>query len=184
MAIKSKQIEKNLATSIQISAFSGAGADDVVTSVITTALSTAGNGGVSVPLQVSTSVDVIGVITSSPNNRVEIWNATTKDKINDVNGEEVFGRLTQSGGVYTLTYFSLNPTTGAETAHTLAATSIDFEFNYRFDFERFPTDAPIAVGATQRNARPQRCRKNLFRKADGHGTKHHCRFNKNPNLYQ
>jgi len=148
MAIKSKQIEKNLSASIQIAGFSAAGADDVVTSAITTALSTAGNGGVSVPLQVSSNIDTIGVITASPNNRVEIWDNTTKDKIVDSSGEEVYGRITESGGVYTLTYYSLNASTGVETAYSFGnTTSIDFEFNYRFDFARFPTDAPIAVGA-------------------------------------
>lgn len=144
--IKSKQIEKFLAASIQITGFTAAGADDVVTSVVTTALSTAGNGGVSVPLQVSSGVEGLGVITTAPSNRIEIWANATKDKINDGAGEEVYGRLTESGGVYTLTYYSLNSTTGAETAYSFSSsTSIDFEFNYRFDFARFPTDAPIQV---------------------------------------
>ncbi len=148
MGIQAKQIDKNLAASIQISGFSAAGVDDVVTSVITTALSTAGDGGASVPLQASTSVSTIGVVTTTPNNRVEVWANATKDKITDSNGEEVYGRITESGGVYTLTYYSLNPSTGAETSYSFSSTtSIDFEFTYRFDFNRYPTDAAIAVSA-------------------------------------
>lgn len=145
--VKAKQIEKNLSAYVRVGAFSATGTDDVVTTPITTALNTAGDGGVSVPLQPSTAVGTIGVITTSPNNRVEIYNATTKEKINDASGDEVYGRLTHSGGVYTLSYFTL-PSSGTETAYNFASsTSIDFEFSYRFDFGRYPTDGAIAVRA-------------------------------------
>lgn len=146
--IQSKQVNKILEACIRVSAFTADGASDVVTTPITTALSTAGNGGVSVPLQVSSSVTTVGVVTASNLNRIEIYNATTKAKISDGSGNEVYGRLTESGGVYTLTYYSL--VSGSETAYTsFSSQSIDFEFIYRFDFERLPSSA--AVGVKQRN---------------------------------
>jgi hypothetical protein len=149
MGVQAKQIDKILSAPIRVSAFSATGASSTVTTPITTALSTAGNGGVSVPVQVSSSISVIGIITASPYNRVEIYNATTKDKIKDSNGDEVFGRITEAGGVYTLTYYTL-PDSGTETSYSaFSSTSIDFEFNYRFDFDRFPADGAIAI--TSRN---------------------------------
>ncbi len=144
--IQSKQISKLQIAPVRVSGFTGVGASTVITSAVTTALSTAGDGGVSVPLQITTST-AIGVVTTGTNNRVEIYNATTKDKIKSTNGDEVYGRITESAGVYTLTYYTL--VNGVETAYTLASTSIDFEFNYKFDFYRFPSDA--VIGITSRN---------------------------------
>jgi hypothetical protein len=141
MAIKTKQIDWTQYASIKITGQAGAGASTVVTASITTALSTAGRGNVSVPLQVSTSGGV-GVITAPPDNRVEIFANGTKNKIT-VAGNELFGRLTESGGAYTLTYFSL--VAGAETATNLPASStIDFDFIYCFDAARLPINAITA----------------------------------------
>ena len=145
--LRAKQISKLLAAQIRVAGFAASGSSNVVTTPITTALSTAGDGGVSVPLQVSAS-NGLGVVTSAPNNRIEIYDATSKAKISSA-GFEVYGRLTEAAGVYTLSYFTL-PSSGVEAAHTWgASTSIDFEFAYRFDFARFPTDA--IVGITTRN---------------------------------
>lgn len=146
--IQSKQIEHIESAYVRIAGFSATGASNNATTAITTALSTAGRGGVSVPLQVSTSENVVGVITTGSFNRVELWNGTTKQKMSDSTGNEVFGRLTQSGGVYTLTYYTLQ--SGTETAFTFAsATTVDIEFAYRFDFHRVPADS--AIGVKQRN---------------------------------
>lgn len=132
--VQSKQISKIISGSTAIAGFSAAGASNNISTVLGTALSTAGSGGVSVPLQPSTGETVIGVVTSGAANRVEI---------NDGNlftpaGNEVYGRVTETGGVYTLTYYS--SVGGTETAYTLPATTIKFEFNYRFDFARLPAD--------------------------------------------
>lgn len=152
MGIQSKQINKTLAAAVRVSGFSANGGSNTVTTAITSALSTAGDGGLSVPVQVA-STD-IGVITSGTNNRIEIWDATSKDKFVASNGEEVYGRLTESSGVYTLTYYTL-PNTGTETAYSFgSSTSIDFEFGYRFDFYRYPTDAAIATVARNINQDP------------------------------
>ncbi|MGA7934723.1 MAG: hypothetical protein WCA35_14355 [Kovacikia sp.] len=142
--VPAKQIIKVLSAPIRVSGFAAAGPDDVVTSVITTALSSAGNAGVSVPLQVSSAVTAVGIITSPPGNRTEIYNATSKDKIAHSSGNEVYGRITESGGVYTLTYYYYSDA-GVETPYSFASTSIDFEFNYRFDFDRLPAEAIVAI---------------------------------------
>ena len=144
---KAKQISKLLAAQIRVAGFAASGSSNVVTTPITSALSTAGDGGISVPLQVSAS-NGLGVVTTAPNNRIEIYDATSKAKISSA-GFEVYGRLTEAAGVYTLSYLTL-PSSGVEAAHTWGvSTNIDFEFVYRFDFARFPTDA--IVGITTRN---------------------------------
>jgi len=141
MGIKSKQIEKLVSSWIRVSGFTASGTSGVVTTVITTALSTAGDGGVSVPLQ-DASLTQVGVVVSG-NNRVEIYDSTTKQKIKDTNGNEVYGRITSASNVYTLTYYVL--VNGTETSYSFESTSIDFEFVYRFDFERLPQDFAVAV---------------------------------------
>lgn len=144
--IPAKQIIKIQAAFVRVSGFTASGVDDVVTTAITTALSTAGAGGVSVPVQPSVS-EGLGLITSGANNRIEIYNATSKDKILAANGEEIYGRITESGGIYTLTYYTLS-NAGSETSYSFSgSTSIDFEFPYRFDFARYPTDGAIGVRA-------------------------------------
>jgi hypothetical protein len=144
--LKAKQIDKQLAGLIRVVGFSASGTSDPVTADITTALSTAGEGGVSVPLQVADTTQ-IGVVTSSPNNRVEIYDGTTLAKLDDGSGNEVYGRLTQASNVYTLSYYSL--VSGVETAYTMSAIDIDFEFAYKFDFARLPYD--FAIGIKTRN---------------------------------
>lgn len=144
--VPAKQIIKIQSAFVRVGGFTANGSSNTATTAITTALSTAGAASTSVPLQPSVS-EGLGVITTGSNNRVELYDATTKDKIQAANGEEVYGRLTEASGVYTLSYYTL-PNTGVETAYTFSgATSIDFEFPYRFDFARFPTDGAIAIRA-------------------------------------
>lgn len=144
MGIQAKQIDRIQAAFVRVSGFTASGTSSTVTTAISTALSTAGDGGVSVPVQISTSSG-LGIITTGANNRVEIYNAATKDKIASSTGEEVYGRITESSGVYTLTYYSNE--SGTETSYSFTSTSIDFEFPYRFDFHRLPTDAGISVAS-------------------------------------
>ena len=141
MAIQRKQLNFNLFAPLGVSGFSASGVDDVVTAVITTALSTAGRGGVSVPLQVSSS-DSVGVITAG-DNRTEIIASATKQRLSDANGNEVYGKLTETGGIYTLSYYSL--INGVETAYTMPSTSVDFFFNYCFDANRLPPNFAVAL---------------------------------------
>jgi hypothetical protein len=137
--VQSKQVKKFIDSYVGVTSFTASGTSTVVTTAITTALSTAGEGGVSMPLQVASSSQVGAIVTG--NNRVEIYDSTTKEKLVS-SGLEVYGRLTQSAGVYTLSYFVLDA--GVETAVTIA-TDINFEFPYRFDFARVPSDFAISV---------------------------------------
>jgi hypothetical protein len=100
------------------------------------------------PVVASPDQNAIGIITTGVTNRVEIYASQTNNKIADANGNEIYGRITEAGGVYTISYFSLQ--NGTELGVTMAAgTAIDFEFNYRFDFARLPADFSIAL--TSRN---------------------------------
>lgn len=142
MAVKRRQLDFPIVAPIGISGFTAVGTSSVVTSVITTALSTAGDGGVSVPLQASSN-NSVGVVTTGTTNRVEIVSASTKERLIDASGNEVYGRLTESGGIYTLSYYSL--ISGTETAYTMPSTSIDFYFNYCFDAYRLPADFAVRL---------------------------------------
>lgn len=151
MRLQSKQIEKLLQGFVRISGLSAVNATSstVITTPLTTVLGTAGQGGVAVPLQVATTTTE-GVITSGQNNRAEIYDAVTKDKIfNQVgpnSGEEVYARVTEAAGVYTAEYYYLANGTGIETAFSFpATTSIDVELIYQFTFEHTPSDFATAV---------------------------------------
>jgi hypothetical protein len=125
--------------------FSATGASSVVTTPITTVLSTAGDGGVSVPLQVFTTT-AVGLVTTGADNLVLVAATASKKPIADAAGNEVYGRLTEATGVYTLTYYTL--VAGVETAYTFAsATNIDFYFVYQFDSDRMPRNAGVSISA-------------------------------------
>jgi hypothetical protein len=137
--LQSKQIEKFQIAKMGVSAFSAAGTDDVVTTEITTA---AGVDGV--PVQVG-SATTEGFITTGANNKAWVLDATTKTTIDDGLGNEVYGRLTEAAGVYTLSYYSIQ--SGTETAVTLSATTIDFFVSYNYSFKNLPNDALIRVNS-------------------------------------
>ncbi len=146
MRFKAKQIRQVLSAFVAVNGFSATGTEDVATPEITTALSSAGRGNIAVPLQVSAGPDGSGVVTSG-NNRVLIYDATTKDKLVNSNDNEVFGRITEAAGVYTISYFTLE--SGVETAHDIGTVDIDYQFAYRYEFKDLPADALILV--PQRN---------------------------------
>ena len=129
--IAAKQVYKVLGASVGVAAFniatSGVSVD--VTTWVTTALGTAGVNGGSVAVQVAANDTTPGIKTGDI---VEIYDSATWDKINDWNGNEVYGRITESAGVYTLSFYSL--VAGTETAYTIATWNIDFIFTYQFDF--------------------------------------------------
>lgn len=145
MLLQPKQISKIITAPVKIAAFtfsSGESAEDV-TAELTTALNLAGNNGTSVPLQTSGDVFTQGVVVSSPNNRCEVYDNVTKEKLTTATGEEVYGKLTFAASVYTLTLYYLDG--GAETLHTTTGdVDIDFDFSYRFTFEKLPADALIS----------------------------------------
>lgn len=129
---------------VRISNFSANGASNNITSVISTALGTAGRGGLAVPLQASVA-EGLGVVTNGSTSRAYVYSAIGQDAFTTGDGEIVYGRVTESSGVYTLSYYTLTDA-GQETAYSFSSsTAIDFDFNYRFDAARVPTDAIIRV---------------------------------------
>lgn len=148
MRIKSKQIKKYFAAPVRVSGLVVllSATSSTITTQITTALSSAGYGTTSVPVVYSTLETEPGVIKTAYN-RCELYNTATGNKIEYL-GNEVYGRLTESSGVITLTYYYMLD--GTETSYSFqTAMTIDFEFNYRFEFKDLPTDAIIAI--KQRN---------------------------------
>lgn len=144
--IKSKQLDWVNAALIRLGNVAVGAVNSInITTALTTALSTAGRGGVSVPLQVSGNENSVGVITTTNLNTVQIQSTATKNKFADTNNNEVYGRITEAAGVYTLSFFTL--VNGTETAYTFAATNIDIDLPYRFDAARLPADFAIALNA-------------------------------------
>ena len=145
---KRKQIDATLDGYIRISSLAVTGLSTNITTALATALSTAGRSGVSVPAQVSSSSESVGVVTSK---RVEVFDNATKLKLSDGpadGNDEVYGKITESAGVYTLSYFTNEA--GTETAFSFpSASTVIIEFPYRYDFARLPTD--FAISLTQRN---------------------------------
>lgn len=135
------QIQGRLGCQLKVGNFaSGTGTSVVVTTPITTLLATAGQGGVSVPLQVAGASPGQGVITSAALNRSSINLNTSGDQIEN-NNNLVYGRITEAAGVYTLSYF-YRDAAGAEQAHTMGSSvNIDFTFNYYFSLGTLPEDA-------------------------------------------
>lgn len=80
---------------------------------------------------------VAGVITDAPNNRVVIVDASTETFIEDAQGQRVYGRITYSAGVWTLSFFTNEA--GVETAHSLASHNINMYFWKVFTLAQLPT---------------------------------------------
>lgn len=148
MRVKGKQINKLFSGYIRVSGSSVTGSSVDVTTDITSILTTAGYNGQPLLLTPSTGPNSGGVIVDVPYNRVEIFDNLGKEKIVDA-GKEVYGRITELLGVYTLSFY-FKDDSNIETVHTFgAATPIDFEFAYRFEFGELPTE--IFIGLTSRN---------------------------------
>ncbi len=140
-----KQINKVISAPIKITnlAVSSGNSSATITSALTSALAVAGNNGVSVPVQVSSSVFTTGIIVASPLNKAEVFDNTSKEKIATNTNHEVYGRITFSSG-YTLSFYYLD-NSGIEQTYTFGSNqNIDFDFNYRFTFDTLPSDALIS----------------------------------------
>lgn len=144
--IKSKQIDRIISTYVRVNGVTAGGDRIQVTGEIGLALNSAGNNGTGVPVQDSTNVNTPGVIVNGTNNRVEIYDASTKKKISDADGNEIYGRIESLGGIYSLNFYVLSG--GTETDYTFPTPqSIDFEFGYRFTFATLPADAILFIQA-------------------------------------
>lgn len=95
--------------------------------VVTTEMSGKSPGGDSV---------TAGVITTG-NNKVVIKDSSTETFIEDAGGQRVYGRVTESAGVWTVTYYTNEA--GVETAHSLASSNIEIYFKEVFTSANRPT---------------------------------------------
>ncbi len=139
--IKAKQIEKQLAGYVYFEQTGATGTSSVVTTALTTALETAGDNGRAVPFRVASSTDT-GVIATG-NNIVGVYNEDG-DRISNDEGLEVYGRVTQASGVYTVSYFISDE--GVETAYNIgAAQTLRLSVPYKFSFHDLPADAIVGT---------------------------------------
>lgn len=149
--VQRKQIKAFLGGRIYIAgyAFAGGANNFSATAQLTTALATAGRSNSAVPLQTYIADTRQGVLAAG-RNIVEIYNATTKQKITDASGNEVYGRI---DATWTVSLFS--EIAGVETAYTLvAATTLDYAVPYIFTFDSLPEDALLGVKSTYVNDDP------------------------------
>ena len=74
---------------------------------------------------------VEGVYTVPPQNVVYMYNADTGKSFQDSSGRQIFARLTEAAGVWTLSYFVL--IAGVETAHDFTGSGdVGEPYNYRY----------------------------------------------------
>lgn len=81
-----------------------------------------------------------GVITSAPDNRVEVVGKDDFREVEDPSGNRVYGRITESSGTWTLTYY-VN-IAGVETAHSLSSQNIRYLYREVFTAATRPTLTP------------------------------------------
>ncbi len=150
--IQAKQLNKPMIAPVQISglSFPAAATMDVSTALAAT-VSTAGAGvspfaaSTSVPHQTASGTQM-GWVLTPPDNRVEVYTTAAGNKIASSANNEVYGRLTAAGAVYTLSLYEL--IAGIETAYAMPAiTSIRGEFDYLYTFDALPYNAITALNA-------------------------------------
>lgn len=74
---------------------------------------------------------VVGVYTTPPQNKVYLRNRQTGKAFQDSNGQQVIGRLTESTGVWTLSFFVISA--GSETAYNFTgSTDVGATFDMRW----------------------------------------------------
>lgn len=138
--LQAKQIEKFTYGRMGIIGFAATGLSDVVTTQISSAASSD-----SVPVQVGSSTTE-GFITTGTDNKALVVDTTSKQAIDDGLGNEVYARLTEAAGVYTLSYYSIQ--SGSETAVDIGTVTIDFFINYSYSFKNLPVNVLTRVNST------------------------------------
>lgn len=137
--LQAKQISKFLAGFIGLSGLAVTSANSVnVTSALTTALTSGGNGGASVPLQAAVANTTMGVIVAG-DNEMDVFDNVTQQPVT-ISGQKVYARISLAGGVYTASFFVR--TAGAETAQSINGT-VQVVVPYLFDFVNYPSDSAI-----------------------------------------
>lgn len=137
--LHAKQVARLISAFVDLSGVAVSNANSAnITSALTTTLATAGDGGVAVPLQPRTT-SAVGVITSG-NNVTDVFESVSRD-VPTVQGNAVYARVTESGGVYTASFF-YRAADGTETATTLDG-NYTLAIGYTFDLHRLPVDSLI-----------------------------------------
>ena len=91
-----------------------------------------------------------GVITSAPQNVVQIAEKTTGGEIEDGQGDKVYARITEAAGTWTLSFFTNEA--GTETAHSLTSQDIKFLYREVFTLENKPTIGASVLTYDSQNA--------------------------------
>jgi hypothetical protein len=99
----------------------------------------------------STGQTVLGVVVNAPNNKAILRHAAggaqENTPIEDVDGDQVFGRVTEAAGVWTLTYFA--DKSGVETSHNFTgATDIRWYYQELYnsmDPAQWPVYSELAI---------------------------------------
>lgn len=139
--LQAKQVSKFLAAFIVLTNQSVASANTLnVTSALTTAVATAGNNGVSVPLNANGAYNAEGVITGS-NSIVPVYAYPSGQPI-EIAGNQVYGVITYAASVYTVSFYTL--VSGTQTAATLNQ-AVNLLIPYSFSFGDLPYTAILGV---------------------------------------
>lgn len=145
------------AQEIQIQSFRGgfgylrgltttAGVSLDISTPLASLLATITKSGGSLPLQVaSTALPYVpGVVTAVALNKVEIRDVNDDYFRDPVTGDDVYGRITNAGAVWTLSYFT--STGGVESPYTMAAAqTISCSVPLVFQWEDFPVSLDLSV---------------------------------------
>jgi hypothetical protein len=78
-----------------------------------------------------------GVITSGAYNQVYIVDSSTGTFLEDVGGQRIYGRITYSAGVWTLSFYTNEA--GVETSASISSTNIDIFYREVFSVASLPT---------------------------------------------
>ena len=118
-----------------------------LTAAVTAFANVAGRNGTEVPVQVATDIDTQGFVTYGI-----VQLSDTNDKpMADSSGNEIYGKLTELAGAYTLLFFSRVGT--VETAFTMPRDTVfNAVIGYRFQLHRLPPSAmrsPLSVRVSQ-----------------------------------
>lgn len=146
--IQAKQVKKIFSGPVKIVGLSvpSSSLSIVVTTQLTSACTSAGDNGTSVPLVSSAATTANGIAVTAPANKCEIWNNTTKQKFTESTSQnEIYGKLTIASTTYTLSFFYID-NTGTENTYTFTSgVTIDFDFIYRYRFHELPADAAVST---------------------------------------
>ena len=143
-----KTIEKLLLSYIYLNGVTIASSTAVITAAATTALATGSTLGTSVPVQPSDEANGTDGIFTGTMRLPVVDNSTLEGLTDDTTNNEVFGRVVEASGVYTLNLHTLTDA-GVEQAAVVADGDITVGLPYLFKFVDFPSDAAVRFSAHQ-----------------------------------